>query len=126
LAVEFASGFAAEVDADAVVAVGLAVEFAAGFAADFDVDVEVVVAVVCPMTCNTAIKQITTVAIAIRFIGRFPLDLNVICRPMRALGAIGCCRRSEAFSIEPSATELPPYPADYSPNGEGNKITSVL
>jgi hypothetical protein len=49
-------------------------ELDAVFAADLDVDlgVEPVVDVVCPMTFNTAIRQIITVVIAIRFIAVFP------------------------------------------------------
>jgi hypothetical protein len=60
--------------------VGLAVELEVGLVPELDVDFEVVFGVVCPMTCNTAIKQTTTVAIAIRFIAGFPpglLDSNV-------------------------------------------------
>lgn len=47
--------------------VGTAVEFAVAGVAGFDLDVDVVAGVVCPMTCNTAIKQKTTDAVAIRF-----------------------------------------------------------
>ena len=85
MAVELEVGFVAGL------AVGLAVELVVGFVAGVDVDVgfEVLVDVVCPMTCNTAIKRITTVAVAIRFIASLPLDYpTAICRPMRALDAI--------------------------------------
>ena len=86
--------------------VGFPVELQVGFVAEPDVDVEVVFGVVCPMRCNTAIKQTTTVAIAIRFIAGFPLDyLTVMCRPKRAFGADRCCGRFEAIPIGPSATE---------------------
>lgn len=89
-AVELAVGLVVEL------AVGLAVELDPGF--EVEVDVEVVVDVVCPMTCTTAIKQTATVAIAIRFIARFPLDyLAVMRRPVRALGAERCCERCEAI-----------------------------
>ena len=64
------------VDFVVVLAVELVVEFAAGFEVvvgdEVDVDVDVLVDVVCPMACITAIKQITTAAVAIRFIAGLP------------------------------------------------------
>jgi len=54
--------------------VGVAAELEVGLVAGFDVDVVVVVDVVCPITCNTAIKRITTIAVAIRFIAGLPQD----------------------------------------------------
>ena len=69
LAVELVVSFAAEF------AVGFAVEFEVGFAAEPDAVVDV--AVVCPITYNTVIKQITTVTIAKRFIAGLPPGWNV-------------------------------------------------
>jgi hypothetical protein len=60
----FAVGFAVELEVGAVLVVG--------FAAGFDVEVEEVVDVVCPITCNAAMKQIIIVAAAIRFIAGLP------------------------------------------------------
>jgi hypothetical protein len=100
LAVDLVAGF----DVDVVVDVGFAVELAVDLVAGFDVDVDVVVGVVCPITCNTAIKKLTTVAVAIRFIAGLPLDyLTAICRPMRALGAIAPAVGPRRFQIGPSA-----------------------
>jgi hypothetical protein len=80
----FEVGFAAELDAGLAAElvagfpsgfdVGFPVEFEVGFAAELDLFVDVVGAVVCPITCNTVIKQITTVAIAKRFIAGLLLE----------------------------------------------------
>jgi hypothetical protein len=126
------AGFAVELEVGFVAAgfeVGFAVELEVGFvAAGFEVDVDVPVDVVCPITCNTAIKQKTTVAVAIRFIAGLPLNyLTSICRPMRALGAIASAEGLRRFPIEPSTMPSTiSYAGDYSTSGEACKITDVL
>ena len=85
-------------------AVELVVDWVVGFDVDVEVDVDVVVDVVCPNACNTAIKQITTAAVTIRFIAAFPLD-NLICRPRRALGAIASALGPRRFPVGPGATD---------------------